>query len=345
MCTNLAIKAGDNSVIVARSMDFASPTGLKTGEWSMGHKINKDWKVNIPFIAKYTEKDLGIGTLRCVSDGFNKSGLSIGTLWLPSAQFKNALRPSGNEISGLVAVQIILGNCNNVKEAVDFLNARPIVMPAKVIDRFVTLHFVLVDKEGNSSIVEFGTDGKPSSVQVYKSEVGVLTNAPEYPWQLRNLSNVTQIGLVNTESKKFGSYEVKHTGFGANQLGLAGDASPPSRFVRATTLMHAAMEHAYPAKAADAELLLDKVMGSVSVIKGTSADTSLTGKKYDYTQWIVLKNLNKYTMKIKTSDSLGFVDAPIDQVKDSADENEAIWDLFAGMSEAALAEFNKIFGL
>lgn len=356
MCTNLSIVTKPKAtvenphptpeVLVARTMDFASPTGVSTAEWPVGHQINKDWKVNIPFKAKFTEKDFGVlGKLRCVSDGFNRDGLSIGTLWLPSAQFKNTLHPTGDEVSGLIAVQAILGNCSTVADAIAFLRKHPIVMPAKVIDRFVTLHFDLVDKHGDKAVVEFGTDGVPSSVQFYKNVVGVLTNAPEYPWQVRNLSNFTQIGLENTPSKKFGDFEAKHTGFGANQLGLAGDMSPPSRFVRATTVLHAAMDYAHPKNATEAELLLDKVIGSVWVIQGTSCDTGTFGKKWDYTQWAVMKNLTTYSLKIKTADSLGFVEVKPQSVGDGTDENEKIWEAFSLMTEKELAEFDRIFGL
>lgn len=335
MCTNLNIKAANGEVVVARSMDFASPTGVSTSEWPVGHKINRNWTVKIPFIGKYTEKDaLGIN-VRCVSDGFNKAGLSLGTLWLPSAEFKNTPIVGIGEISALIVPQVILGTCNTVDEAVKFLNSHTLVLPSKYIDRFATLHFALVDKSGASAVVEFGTDGKPSSVHVYPNPVGVLTNAPEFPWQLRNLSNFTQIGLNNTESKKFGGYEVKHTGFGANQLGLAGDASPPSRFVRAVTLMHAAIAKNPPQKAADAELILDKVMGSVAVIQGTSCDAGLTkaGDKWDYTQWIVLKNLNNYTMKIKTAGDLGFKDIVPAPVSGDDDPEDSAFAALAGMSD------------
>ena len=83
MCTHLIVKAKNGDVVVARSMDFAAPTGIKTSEWNVGHKINKTVSVAIPFIGKYTENDIAGEAIRSVSDGFNKEGLSVGTLWLP----------------------------------------------------------------------------------------------------------------------------------------------------------------------------------------------------------------------------------------------------------------------
>lgn len=312
MCTNLFVKAKNGDVVVARSMDFASPTGMSNGRWEVGHKITDKFKVEIGFVGKYSK--IGLDTplvegiepgLKCVSDGMNDAGLSVSSLWLPSTRFAIQLLPGTDTVSGFVLLQAILGTCQNVGDVETFFKRYTPILPVKYVERFATVHFSVVDKTGAAKVIEIGTDGVPGSVHVYDNPVGVMTNAPEFPWQLRNLSCYTQIGLQNTPTKDFNGFTVAHTGFGANQLGLPGDAAPQSRFVRATTLLNAALAYEVPKDANAAMRLLDQVLRHMVVIKGVSADESLEGKKYDYTQWLCMKDLTKNVMYVRdTGDAI-----------------------------------------
>ena len=60
----------------------------------------------------------------------------------------------------------------------------------------------------------------------------VLTNAPTLDWHLGNLPNYANLGVVNVPQSFFGQ-ELNGSGF----RGLPGDGTPPSRFVRASTML------------------------------------------------------------------------------------------------------------
>lgn len=319
MCTNLTIKAKDGSVIVARTMDFASETGALTSIWPQGRIITLEHKVNIEFKAKYTHKD----GMNFVSDGYNVKGLSVGSLWLPSTKFEAGSALMNKSIDGLYLLPILLGNCATTDEAIAFLKAHKVLLPSKLIEGFATVHLNIVDASGNNKVVEFGTgeNDKGSELYVYDNPVGVMTNAPEFPWHLTNLRNFVQVGKYNVEGKKLMGKEYKRTGFGANQLGIAGDGTPPSRFVRTVYALDAALQFEQPADAAAAMRLADKLMGHVNVIQGTSTDhgtaAQLEKDQNDYTQWTWIKNLSKYGEDVlKTSGGLNYSTPEMTPLKD-----------------------------
>jgi choloylglycine hydrolase len=68
---------------------------------------------------------------------------------------------------------------------------------------------------------------------IYDNPIGVLTNAPNFPWHLSNLSNYINLTPVNPKAHEMADFMVKPIGHGNGFLGLPGDFTPPSRFVRA----------------------------------------------------------------------------------------------------------------
>ena len=67
----------------------------------------------------------------------------------------------------------------------------------------------------------------------YENEVGVLTNAPGFEWQLTNLNNYVNLYPGDAPVRQLGGITLRPTGGNSGFLGLPGDATPPSRFVRA----------------------------------------------------------------------------------------------------------------
>ncbi|APA83217.1 linear amide C-N hydrolase [Francisella tularensis] len=310
MCTEVSIKAKDGSVVVARTMDFAKPTGQKFKEFT-NHKYK--------FKAKLTDISfLKWSLLECVSDGFNEKGLSIATLWLPETEYAVKVEDKEDKLSALSLPQDILGNCANVDEAVAMLKGKQVSLPANFIQQFATIHLSLIDKTGKAVVVEFKEmDGKKGVPIFYKNETGVLTNAPSYPWHLENLRNWVQISPYNTTKGIINGFKLGTTGFGNNQSGLPASATPVDRFVRVNILKNLAINHLQPKNTEEAMLLLDKLISKVEVIKGTSANhklgnndevNSICGADYDYTQWTVIKDLTKYRLYQKSDSDLGYAE-------------------------------------
>ena len=72
--------------------------------------------------------------------------------------------------------------------------------------------------------------GKPF---FYENKLGVLTNSPGFEWQMTNLNNYVNLFPGTAPLKEWENLTLSSFGAGSGFLGLPGDVTPPSRFVRA----------------------------------------------------------------------------------------------------------------
>ena len=76
----------------------------------------------------------------------------------------------------------------------------------------------------------------------YVNNLGVLTNAPGLDWQLTNLNNYVNLRTGNAPTQELADITLAPFGSGSGMLGLPGDITPPSRFVRAAFYQTSAPE-------------------------------------------------------------------------------------------------------
>ena len=91
------------------------------------------------------------------------------------------------------------------------------------------IHWRVGDSSGKQIVIEI-EKGVP---HIYDNPIGVITNAPGFQWHLTNLSNYINLTPVNLPAKEMYEFKVNPIGHGNGFLGLPGDFTPPSRFVRA----------------------------------------------------------------------------------------------------------------
>jgi len=89
------------------------------------------------------------------------------------------------------------------------------------------LHWMLADRSG-AVTVEAVAEG----VRVYPNPVGVLTNNPPFDLQLFQLNNYLHLSPREPENRFSARLELKPYSRGMGAMGLPGDWSSPSRFVR-----------------------------------------------------------------------------------------------------------------
>ena len=73
-------------------------------------------------------------------------------------------------------------------------------------------------------------------IHLYDDPAGVLTNNPPYPLQLANLNNYMHLSARPPENRFAPGLDLRTVGQGMGAIGLPGDWSPQSRFVRACFL-------------------------------------------------------------------------------------------------------------
>lgn len=95
------------------------------------------------------------------------------------------------------------------------------------------LHWIISDKSG-SIVVESVKEG----IFVYDNPANVLTNNPPFPQQLTNLSNYMNLTAKQPENRFCADLPLQQYCKGMGAIGLPGDLSSMSRFVRAAFVLN-----------------------------------------------------------------------------------------------------------
>ena len=123
----------------------------------------------------------------------------------------------------------LLGTCRDLaqaREAIANLNLVGTPFSAKLPT--AQLHWMIADKTG-CIVLESMADG----LHVYENPVGVLTNNPPFPTQLFALNNYAQLSPKPPENRFSENLPLQTYSRGMGAIGLPGDLSSSSRFVRA----------------------------------------------------------------------------------------------------------------
>ena len=167
-----------------------------------------------------------------IFDGLNEKGLAIGLFYFPitAGYMPYSVGDAGKTIAPWEMGSWILDNFATVEEVK--ANASKIVV-AEVVFKdwgFVPpVHFVVHDASGKSIVIEY-VGGK---LNVHENPLGVMTNSPTFDWHMTNLRNYVNFSLTNVPPVQLGPIKLVPFGQGSGMLGLPGDFTPPSRFVRA----------------------------------------------------------------------------------------------------------------
>lgn len=168
-------------------------------------------------------------------DAMNEKGLAVvGLNFVGNAIYSNSLSNSKINIAQFELIPYILSKCSNVNEAKELL-FKTNVMNTSFSEHLpcASLHYMIADKD-NCITVEFVKTG----MKIYKNKVNVLTNNPPFKEQLFNLNNyskLTRKDPINTFSSLL---DLTNYSRGMGSIGLPGDPSSMSRFVKATFVLH-----------------------------------------------------------------------------------------------------------
>lgn len=162
-------------------------------------------------------------------DATNEKGLSAAGLNFPdNADYKPYCDGKDN-VTPFELIPWVLGQCSTVTEAESLLNH--INLLNENFSRELPLsplHWIISDRERSITL-----ETVQSGVKIYNNPVGVLTNNPTFDYQMFNLNNYMHLTKGEPENT-FGEPGLKNYSRGMGAMGLPGDASSMSRFVRAT---------------------------------------------------------------------------------------------------------------
>ncbi len=309
-CTDFMLKADDGTVINTRTNEFGipvdsnivfEPSGKDFSSSTPDGQKGLSWRSRYSFLAMN-----GAGLTEQFIDGMNESGLSVGLLLFIESKYETIDKDdAASALSNLDLVSWILGNFTTVQELKKELpNVHVWLESIPKLGGPLPLHVAVHDAQGSSLVIEFINGEK----KVYDNPIGVMTNMPDFPWQMTNLRTYVDLDPVNAAPKDFSGVAIKPFGQGSGWLGLPADWTPPSRFVRIAQMVNSV----YPAKDAKAALnlsmhIINNVDIPLGVIREKQADGSFI---CELTQWTVFKDLTNKVLYFKTYDNpnLRFID-------------------------------------
>ncbi len=163
-------------------------------------------------------------------DATNEMGLSIAGLNFPNNAFYPKKTRGKNNVAPFEFIPYILCTCKSVAQA------RKLLANLNIYDENFSeqlphspLHWIIADAK-ESIVVEPLKEG----LKVYDNPVGILTNNPTFDYHLTNLSNYANVSRQEPQNKFAENFNLVPYSRGMGGIGLPGDLSSASRFVKAT---------------------------------------------------------------------------------------------------------------
>ena len=169
-------------------------------------------------------------------DAMNEKGLCMAGLnFVGNAAYADVI-PGHENVAQFELIPYLLRQCASVAEARDRLARLNLVgTPFSTQLPAAQLHWLLADQH-QAVVIESMADG----LHIYDNPVGVLTNNPPFPQQLFQLNNYMNLSPRQPENRFAPQLPLAPYSRGMGALGLPGDLSSASRFVRvAFTRMNA----------------------------------------------------------------------------------------------------------
>lgn len=233
-CTGISLSALDGSQVVARTVEWAAtpmqcgyvvaPRGHEHRSFTPTGDNGMKYKGVYGYVGIYTEYE------PFVVEGVNEAGLSAGLFFFPQYGEYAVYNPDHNDktICDMQFVSWVLSQFSTIDQLKEGLSKVDLV----TLDHKIgAVHWRITEPGGRMVVLEV-VGGVP---HFYENKLGVITNAPGFQWHMTNLNNYVNLyagSAPNNEIKP--GIVLQPLGHGSGMLGLPGDFTSPSRFVRAT---------------------------------------------------------------------------------------------------------------
>lgn len=163
-------------------------------------------------------------------DAINEKGLAMAGLNFVGNAVYRKKETGKNNIAQFELIPWILCQCATVKEVRQLLERLNILdTPFSESLPVAQLHWLISDSEESITL-----ESVASGLKVYDNPVGVLTNNPPFDQQLFSLNNYMGLSPKSPEDRFCKDLPLHCYSRGMGALGLPGDLSSQSRFVRAS---------------------------------------------------------------------------------------------------------------
>lgn len=243
MCTGIRLKAKNNAIVYARTLEFGADIQSQILFVPSGYECTSFAPSGKPEGLRWKTKYAAIGANAFFTtnfvDGVNEKGLSGGLFYFPGyAQYQKVSKEYYAQ--SLPMWQLLTWILTNFTSVQEVRHAMPSIFVSDTIfpqmGSSIPAHVIVHDEMGNSLVIEY-IDG---SLHMFDNPLGVFTNAPSFDWHITNVSNYLNLSPHNVAAKTMSGIPFAPLGQGSGMLGLPGDFTPPSRFVRAVAFTQVA---------------------------------------------------------------------------------------------------------
>ena len=225
----------------------------------------------------------------------NEKGLSMAGLNFPCNAYYGAYREGKDNVAPFEFIPYILFRCKDTAEALECLeNINLVNINFSGELPLSPLHWIISDKE-KSITVESVREG----LKVYDNPYGVLTNNPTFDYHLMNINNYMNLHEGMGENRLSERQNLSSYSLGMGALGLPGDYSSASRFVRAVFIKEKS-----PCFESERENVSHffHILGGVAMPKGC---VMTKDGEYEYTRYSCCCNADKGIYYYNTYDNIG----------------------------------------
>lgn len=230
MCTCITYENGD--FYFGRNLDL---------EYTFGEKVvvtPRNYPFSFQCLPAMDHHYAMIG-MATVMEGFplyaeavNEKGVGIAGLNFPGNACYKEKQEGKKNVAPFELIPWILGQCESAEQAEKLLeNSNLLNHPFRKELPLSPLHWMVADR--NKCIV---IEAVEEGVRIYDNPYGVLTNNPPFPFYRMYMQHYRSLSAKTPECLFADQLSFKTYGQGMGAMGLPGDYSPASRFVKAAFL-------------------------------------------------------------------------------------------------------------
>ena len=296
-CTGIIVKTQNGSTIAARTMEFGFDVQSKLIAIPKGIDIeflssSPDQK-GLEMKTKYGFAGMNALGKNIVVDGVNENGLYLGCFYFNGfASYEELTKENQkNAISSEELGNYILGSFSTVDEVIEGLKKVTVVGTfIKEINASAPFHYAVSDASGRSIVIEYTEEG----LKIFDNNVGVVCNNPTYDWHLVSIRNYVNLTPNNSKGFSIAGEDFAPLAEGTGMLGLPGDYTSTSRFVRATAFVQTALPSA---DEEEGVFRAFHILNAFDIPKGVVRNKVNETVHTDYTVWtsvVDTKNVTYY---------------------------------------------------
>lgn len=231
MCTAISFKTKNH--YFGRNLDleysYDESVVITPRNFPLKYRCEKEDRKHLSIIGTALIKD----NYPLYYDATNEKGLSMAGLRFPEAVYFKEVSESFFNISPFEFIPWVLSKCETVKQAEELIRKTNLVC-INFSDELTLspLHWIISDK--NCSIV---IESTRTGIKIYDNTVGVLTNSPAFPYHMTNLNNYMNLSPYAPKNTFSDNLALESYSLGMGAIGLPGDLSSASRFIRAAFVL------------------------------------------------------------------------------------------------------------